>query len=74
MSWYNVLKYGHVLLAMTAVGANLTYGIWQGAIVSRAPEHEGFVLRGIKFIDDRVANPCYLLLLLTGLSWQAIGH
>jgi uncharacterized membrane protein len=74
VSWYSLLKYVHVLLAMTAVGANLTYGIWQGAIASRAPEHEGFVLRGIKFIDDRVANPCYLLLLLTGLSLQAIGH
>jgi uncharacterized membrane protein len=74
VSWYSLLKYVHVLLAMAAVGSNLTYGIWQGAIASRAPEHEGFVLRGIKFIDDRVANPCYLLLLLTGLSLQAIGH
>lgn len=73
MSWYSLLKYVHVLLAITAVGTNLTYGIWQG-LVGRAPEHEGFVLRTVKFLDDRVANPCYLLLLLTGLTLQAIGH
>jgi len=74
MSWYGLLKYVHVLLAITAAGSNLTYGIWQGAIVSRAPEHEGFALRSIKFIDDHVANPCYLFLLLTGLTLQAVGH
>ncbi len=32
------------------------------------------MLRTIKVIDDRVANPCYLLLLLTGLTLQAVGH
>lgn len=73
MSWYSLLKYVHVLLAITAVGSNLTYGIWQN-LVGRTPEHESFVLRGVKFIDDHVANPCYLLLLATGLTLQAIGH
>jgi uncharacterized membrane protein len=71
MTWYGLLKYIHVLLAITAVGSNLTYGVWQA--IAR-PEHESFVLRGVKFIDDHVANPCYLLLLATGLTLQAIGH
>jgi uncharacterized membrane protein len=71
VTWYGLLKYFHVLLAITAVGSNLTYGIWQAIV---RPEHESFVLRGIKFIDDHVANPCYLLLLATGLTLQAIGH
>lgn len=31
----------------------------------RAPR---FALRGIKFIDDYIANPCYGLLLVTGLA------
>lgn len=74
MSAYSLLKYVHVLLAITAVGANLTYGIWQGPLAARTPEHEGFVTRTVKFLDDRVANPCYLLLLVTGLSLQALGH
>ena len=66
MWWFLLLKTVHVLAAITAVGSNLTYGAW-GARGNRDPEHLGFVLRGIKFIDDRIANPAYGLLLLTGL-------
>ena len=66
MWWFLLLKTVHVLAAITAVGSNLTYGAW-GARGSRDPQHLGFVLRGIKFIDDRIANPAYGLLLLTGL-------
>ena len=66
MWWFLLLKTVHILAAITAVGSNLTYGAW-GARSKRDPEHLGFVLRGIKFIDDRIANPAYGLLLLTGL-------
>jgi uncharacterized membrane protein len=62
-----IIKWIHVLSAITAVGANITYGIWT-ARASREPKFLPFVLRNIKFIDDRVANPCYGLLLLTGLA------
>lgn len=64
---FNVVKYFHILFVITAVGANLSYGVWQarGAI---DPEHESFALRGVKFLDDRVANPAYLLVLVTGLT------
>ena len=73
MNWYLALKYLHVLLAMTAVGTNVTYGPW-AARSAREPEHLGFALRGIKFLDDRVANPCYGGLLVTGLILAAVGH
>lgn len=61
-----LVKWVHVLAAITAVGANVTYGIW----IARASGDRNvlpFVLRNIRFIDNRVANPCYALLLLTGL-------
>ncbi len=62
-----LVKWIHVLSAITAVGANATYGIW----ISRARKEPAvlpFVLRSIKLIDDRLANPLYVLLLLTGLT------
>jgi uncharacterized membrane protein len=69
---YLLLKYVHVLLAITAVGSNVTYAAWN-ARSAMAEEHLGFALRGIKFIDDYIANPCYGLLLLTGLALRFIG-
>ena len=63
---YTLTKFLHVTLAIIAVGFNASYGIW---IVrsARDPEHLGFTMKTIKFIDDRFANPAYALLLLTGL-------
>ena len=63
---YLLLKWLHVLAAIVAVGANVTYGIWI-ARASRSPDALPFTLRGIKLIDDRLANPAYGLLLVTGL-------
>lgn len=61
-----LVKSIHVLAAITAVGANITYGIWINRS-SAEPKTLPFVLRNISWIDRRVANPCYGLLLLTGL-------
>jgi uncharacterized membrane protein len=63
---FSLLKLLHILFAITAVGSNITYGVWQ-RLAGNSPEHEAFVLRGIKFLDNRVANPAYGLLLVTGL-------
>jgi uncharacterized membrane protein len=63
---YLLVKWLHVLAAIAAVGANITYGIWI-ARASRQPDALPFTLRGIKLIDDRLANPAYGLLLITGL-------
>ncbi|MDQ4006250.1 MAG: DUF2269 domain-containing protein [Actinomycetota bacterium] len=63
---YEVVKFLHVFLAIVAVGFNATYAILLGR-AAREPEHEAHVLRTVKVLDDRFANPAYGGLLLTGL-------
>lgn len=72
MDVYPWLKVAHILLAVVAVGSNVTYGIWQ-ARAAREPQHIGWALRGVKFLDDRVANPAYLLLGAVGVAMVLIG-
>jgi uncharacterized membrane protein len=72
MSLYTVIKFFHVLLAILAVGFNASYGIWVTR-AAREPEHQLHVLRGIKVLDDRFANPAYALLLVTGLAMVIVG-
>ncbi len=72
MSLYTFLKFLHVLLAIVAVGFNASYGIWL-ARAAKEPEHTGHVLRGIKILDDRIANPAYGLLLITGIAMVIVG-
>ncbi|SRR6266567_1763268 len=66
MTIYVVLKFIHILSAIVAVGANITYGVWN-ARISSEPNHAAFTLKGIRFIDNRIANPAYGVLLITGL-------
>jgi len=49
-----------------AVGLNISYAIWI-LRAQREPAHTAFALKGIKFLDDRIANPAYGVLLLSGL-------
>ena len=67
MTPYLLLKWLHVLAAIAAVGANLTYGLWI-AHAKRRPENLPFVLSTISWVDRRLANPSYALLLATGLG------
>lgn len=73
LEWlYPWLKIAHILMAIVAVGFNLSYGI----LISRAarePAHLGHVLRSVKFLDERVANPAYGVLFLLGLAMVFIG-
>jgi hypothetical protein len=73
VTWYLLLKYLHVLLAITALGSNITYAVWN-ALSAREPAHALFALKGIAFIDNRVANPAYGGLLITGLLLLAVGQ
>ena len=66
MDLYPWLKLLHILLAIVAVGFNISYGIWLTR-ASRQPQQLGFALRGIKFLDDRVANPSYAGLGVVGI-------
>ena len=72
MTPYLIVKWIHVPLAITALGANITYGLWL-ARAAREPEHLAFALRGIKALDDRLANPAYGLLLLSGGAMVGMG-
>jgi uncharacterized membrane protein len=72
MDVYPWLKALHILFAIVAVGLNISYGIWQ-ARAAREPEHTGYALRGIKFLDDRVANPAYAGLLVVGILLVLTG-
>jgi uncharacterized membrane protein len=67
--WFKTL---HILFAIVAVGLNISYGIWQARAAS-SPEHTGFALRGIKFLEDRVANPSYAGLLVVGIILVLTG-
>jgi len=71
-SFYLLLKYIHILAAIVAVGSNITYGVWS-VRARRDAAHIGFALKGIKFLDDRIANPAYGLVLLTGLVMVFMG-
>lgn len=72
MAFYPYVKFLHVLLAVMAVGFNASYGIWL-ARAAKEPEHQSHVLRTIKVLDDRFANPAYVLLLLTGVLMVVIS-
>jgi uncharacterized membrane protein len=56
----------HVLAAIVAVGANLTYAIWFRA-AGTDPDRVVFVIRTVRTIDNRIANPGYIVLLITGV-------
>jgi len=64
---YQLTKFVHVLLAIVAVGFNASYAIWLARAAKAPQATQSHVLRTIKFLDDRFANPAYGLLLLTGL-------
>lgn len=65
MSLYTNLKYIHVLSAIVAFGANITYALWLTR-AEKYPESLTFTLPTVKIIDDWVANPAYVLLFPTG--------
>ncbi len=72
MNAYLLLKWVHVLMAITALGTNLTYGVWLTR-AAREAQHLGFALRGLKILDDRIANPAYGVIFLTGMAMVYVG-
>lgn len=72
MSLYVILKFLHVAAAIVAIGFNASYPIWF-SIAQREPAAALVILRGIKRLDDRFANPAYGLLLLLGLAMVFTG-
>jgi len=70
---YTAIKLVHILLAITAVGFNASYAVWIGRASRLSNEINEFALRGVKFMDERIANPAYGLLLVTGLLMVFLG-
>jgi uncharacterized membrane protein len=70
---FTIVKFIHILAAIVAVGFNISYVVW--IIRARSnPTNNAFALKGVKFMDDRIANPAYGVLLLTGLLMVYLGH
>jgi uncharacterized membrane protein len=64
---YTAAKFLHVLFAIIAVGYNASYGLWLARAARQPAATQLFTLRTIKLMDDRVANPLYGLLAVSGL-------
>lgn len=73
MSLYLGVKFLHVLLAIVAVGTNATYGVWLARVAGAPLPAQSHVLRGIKTLDDWLANPAYVALAITGVTMVFIG-
>jgi uncharacterized membrane protein len=69
---YLAIKYVHILLAIVAVGFNASYAAWL-VRAQRSPANLEFALRGVKFLDDWIANPCYVLLLVSGVAMMLVA-
>lgn len=63
---YLLLKTIHILSAIAALGANLTYGFLTFK-AEREPQHLPFMLHTIRWLDSKLANRSYIILLITGL-------
>ena len=68
-----LLKLVHVLAAIVAVGANVTYTFWL-ARAGRDRDRLTWTLAGIRRLDGLVANPAYVVLLVTGILMLMGGH
>jgi uncharacterized membrane protein len=67
-----ILKVIHILAAIIALGANLTYPFW----LRRAGNDRDRIvdaLDGIRKLDSRVANPAYIVVFIVGLLLVLTG-
>jgi uncharacterized membrane protein len=69
---YIFLKWLHIGAAAVAFGSNVTHMFW--IIAANAdPVHRANILRLVKKIDDRLAVPAYVVMVVCGVSmwiWQ----
>lgn len=73
MSLVLILKLVHVLAAIVAVGANVTYAFWLRA-AGREQARLVFVIETVRTLDNRIANPAYGVLLITGVLMVMAGQ
>ena len=54
-------------MAILALGVNFSFPLWM-YVGHKNPNHLAFTLKGIQKLDSRLANPGYILSLITGLG------
>jgi uncharacterized membrane protein len=64
---YLWLKTVHILLAVVAVGFSASYGLIIGRARRAGRAELTFALKTVQAMGDRVANPAFVLLFVTGL-------
>jgi uncharacterized membrane protein len=67
VSIFLILKFIHLGAAIVAVGSNLTYAFWLRR-AGRDPQRLQHTLDSLRVLDSRIANPAYIVLLLSGLG------
>ena len=67
MTTVQVLLTIHVLAALVAVGATVSYFFWLRRAVL-VPESRSFTLETVRLLERRMVIPAYVLVLLTGLG------
>ena len=70
---YTAVRFLHILFAIFAVGFNASYAIWL-VRARNSPDNLEFALKGVKFMDDYIANPAYIALLLSGLAMVLLNR
>ncbi len=73
MSAVLLLKVVHVLAAIVAVGANVTYAFWLRRAGTADRERLVFTIDTIRKLDNMIATPAYVVVLLTGLGMVFLG-
>ena len=67
MTTVQILLTLHILAALVAVGATVSYFFWLRRAVL-APESRSFTLETIRMLERRMVVPAYVIVLLTGLG------
>ncbi len=73
MSLVLVLKVVHILAAIVAVGANVTYAFWLRRAGTDDRERLVFTVETIHKLDNLIATPAYVVVLLSGLGMVISG-
>jgi uncharacterized membrane protein len=67
------LKVVHVIAAIVAVGANVTYAFWLRQAGTKDRDRLVFTIGSIRRLDNLIATPAYVVLLLTGIGMVVSG-
>jgi uncharacterized membrane protein len=72
VSLFLALKVVHILSAIVAVGSNVTSVFWLDR-AGRDRDRLGWALEGVRRLDKRIANPAYIVVLLSGIAMVVTG-